>query len=106
MQAAIRVAKNTKLETEVCSLKTEVGELQGRIAHMGRGLENYRLLRGRFLSTFRRDNLPGEASDTDLALITEANSWAHGEDAMVDAGLYEGIGSRKDYYVFEELYGL
>lgn len=68
-------------------------------------LDAYKLLRNRFISTFKRDKL-GNMNDADKRIIGVGNAWAHGGDVVVDAQLYEGTGGRRDFTAFEKLYGM
>jgi hypothetical protein len=68
-------------------------------------LNAYKLLRNRFISTFKRDKL-GNATDRDRKIIEVGNSWAHGGDAVVDAQLYQDGNGRRDFLDFKKLYGL
>ena len=77
--------------------EVEVGSLGERVSSLTTSLDAYKLLRNRFISTFKRDKL-GTAG---------GNAWAHGGDAVVDAMLYRGQGphSRRDLLAYKRLYG-
>lgn len=68
-------------------------------------LDTYKLLRNRFISTYKRDKLEN-ATDSDRKIIGVGNLWAHGGDAVVDAQLYQDRSGRCDFSVFKKLYGL
>ena len=68
-------------------------------------LSAYKLLRNRFISTFKRDKL-GDETEVDRGTIAKGNGWAHGGDAVVDAQLYQGTSGRKDFNAFKGLYGM
>ena len=62
-------------------------------------------MRSRFISTFKRDKV-GCTTESDLSIIGEGNTLAHGGDAVADTLLYTGIKKRSDHDVFEKLYGM
>ncbi|PUU74678.1 hypothetical protein B9Z19DRAFT_901143, partial [Tuber borchii] len=66
---------------------------------------SYKLVRNRFISTFKRDKL-GLVTKEDRRIIAKGNSQAHGGDAVADARLYEGTARRSDPGDFQKLYGL
>jgi len=68
-------------------------------------VRSVRLLRIRFICTFKRDKLH-QATENDKRLIDDGNSWAHGVDARVDAQLYEGVRRRNDHSVYKRMYGM
>ena len=71
--------------------KSEIASLEDRVKSPSQSLQNYKLVRGRFISTFKRDVL-GTATDAGREIIRGGNTWAHGGDAIVDAQLNEGPG--------------
>ncbi|KAF8246111.1 hypothetical protein K440DRAFT_500655, partial [Wilcoxina mikolae CBS 423.85] len=89
---------------EIPSLKIKIGSLEDRVSSLTISLDAYKLLRNRFISTFKRDKL-GKATDGDRKIIGVGNSWAHGGDAVVDAQLYQDLDGRRDYSAFKKLYG-
>ncbi|RPA91662.1 hypothetical protein L873DRAFT_1713016 [Choiromyces venosus 120613-1] len=93
------------LEGEVKDLKGEVNELRDHVSTLRLAGQEYRRVRNRFISTFKRDKLD-DMTQSDLDIIREGNITAHGGDAAVDALLYEGVEGRQDTYAFEELYGM
>ena len=68
-------------------------------------LGNYKLVRGCFISTFKRDKLK-TAANADQVIIRGGNPTAHGGGAIVGTQLYEGAGGRSDKEAYVELYGL
>ncbi|RPA94596.1 hypothetical protein L873DRAFT_1814133 [Choiromyces venosus 120613-1] len=97
--------KVNSLEGEVKDLKGEVNELRDHVSTLRLAGQEYRRVRNRFISTFKRDKLDG-VTQSDIDIIREGNITAHGGDAVVDALLYEGVEGRHDTYVFKELYGM
>ena len=69
--------------------KSEIASLEDRVQSPSQSLQNYKLVRSRFISTFKRDVL-GTATDAGREIVRGGNTWAHGGDAIVDAQLYEG----------------
>lgn len=84
---------------------SEISALQDRVQTLAISLNQYKLVRGRFLSTFKRDIL-GTADDADRAIIHGGNMSAHGGDAVMDAQLYQGSSGRRDVDAYKRLYGL
>jgi len=97
-------AKIASHETEIDTNKQRISSLEDRVGGLTSSLSAYKLLRNRFISTYKRDKL---ATDTaaDRKIIASGNGWAHGGDAVVDAQLYEGVGGRQDFVSFRKLYG-
>ncbi|KAA8892897.1 hypothetical protein FN846DRAFT_788650 [Sphaerosporella brunnea] len=89
---------------EIASQKIKSASLEDRVSDLTSSLEAYKLLRNRFISTFKRDKL-ASATEADTRFIAAGNTWAHGGDAVVDALLYTGTGGRRDFTAFEKLYG-
>ena len=56
-------------------------------------LSNYKLVRGCFISTFKKDRL-GTATNADQVVIRGGNPTAHGDGAIVGTRLYEGAGGK------------
>ncbi|CUS06960.1 unnamed protein product [Tuber aestivum] len=94
------------LETRTKDLESEAKELRARVTTLSLAAQDYKQVRRRFISTFKRVKLPDQMEESDYDIIRDGNSIAHGGDAAVDALLYEGIGGRKDIYAFQQLYGL
>jgi len=102
-------SKMTAQEKTIATQKT-VLELtdtsqEKRLRSIIEGNESYKNMRQRFLSTFKRDYLK-EETRADHAIIDSVNKSAHGGDATLDATLYSGPGARRDFPVFQTLYGL
>ena len=68
--------------------KSEIASLEDRVQSPSQSLQNYKLVRSRFISTFKRDVL-GTATDAGREIVRGGNTWAHGGDAIADAQLYE-----------------
>ena len=90
---------------EITSHKIKIDSLEDRVSGLTTSLVAYKLLRNRFISTFKRDKLAG-ATEADRRIIAEGNGWAHGGDAIADAELYQGLAGRRDYNAFKKLYGM
>ena len=93
------------LSEKVAAQGETIVSLEDRVRSLTLSLDAYKLLRARFISTYKRDKLKIESPE-DKGVITDGNNWAHGGDIVVDAQLYEGIRGRRDVMVFEKLYGL
>jgi len=111
-KVAFLEGKVNTLETNVTLLQNaaalreeKIASLENHASDLALSLESYKLLRNRFISTFKRDKL-GNATWDDLKIIAEGNGWAHGGDAVADAQLYKGATRRSDICDFELLYGL
>jgi len=79
--------------------------MEERIGTLTRSSESYKLMRNRFLSTYKRDYLKNETT-ADTIIIDDGNMSAHGGDVVFDASLYEGPEARADIDVFKKLYGV
>ncbi|PWW72858.1 hypothetical protein C7212DRAFT_347670 [Tuber magnatum] len=93
-------------ESRAKDLESDAKELRARVATLSLAAQDYKRVRQRFISTFKRIKLPDQMEESDYDIIRNGNSIAHGGDAAVDAWLYEGIGGRKDIYAFQQLYRL
>jgi len=93
------------LQSKEASQAKKIASLEDRVSNLTMPREAYKLLRNRFISTFKRDKLHN-ATREDYKMIAEGNRWAHGGDAVVDAQLYKGTIRRGDECDFERLYGL
>jgi len=100
-QAALRA----RVDIKIASQDFKIASLEDSVSGLKSSLGAYKILRNRFISTFKRDKL-GTATEAERRTITEGNGWAHGGDAAVDALLYEGVGGRRDIVAFEKLYGM
>lgn len=83
----------------------KISSLEDRVSSLTSTLDAYKLVRNRFISTFRRDKL-ANTTEADRKIIAEGHGWAHGGDAVVDAQLYQGTGGRRDTITFKTLYGM
>ncbi|PUU82416.1 hypothetical protein B9Z19DRAFT_968195 [Tuber borchii] len=68
---------------------------------------DYKRVRGRFVSVYKRDILKIRTA-WDKMIIDSGNVSAHEGDALIDALLYEynSVGARPDFFVFIQLYGM
>jgi len=98
-------AQAKTIATQKTVLELTDTSLGNRLSSVIEGNESYKNMRQRFLSTFKRDYLK-EETEADHAIITSGNKSAHGGDATLDATLYCGPGARRDFPVFQTLYGL
>ncbi|RPA92491.1 hypothetical protein L873DRAFT_1709754 [Choiromyces venosus 120613-1] len=107
VQERLRVLEEKDIlkDTKIDSLEKNVTELNNRVSTLTLAGQDYRRVRNRFISTFKRDKLD-DVTQSDLDTIREGNITVHGGDAAVDALLYEGVEGRYDTYTFEELYGM
>jgi hypothetical protein len=96
--------KVKEMKEEITAHKHSIASLEDRLESLTKSLEAYRLLRNRFISTFKRDKL-NTATEADKKLIAGGNAWAHGGDAVVDSMLYQ-TKERTDYAAYKRLYGL
>lgn len=67
--------------------KAVIAELKDHVLTLRLSLREYRWVRNRFISTFKRDKL-NNADGSDIKIIQEGNLTVHGGDAVVDARLY------------------
>lgn len=103
-QADLRARVDAQ-DKKIASLEVKNASLEDRVSSLTSSLDAYKLLRNRFISTFKRDKL-ANATEVDRRIIAEGNGWAHGGDAIVDAELYQGMGGRRDPIAFKKLYGM
>ena len=99
-QFELRLAK---LEEDHQKLQLFYSSLQKDVLNLKESVEDYNIVRHRFISFFKRDVLL-TATPNDFALIRKGSNLVHGGDAKRDADLYE-TGGRQDYGVYEMLYG-
>ena len=95
----------TSQKEKITSHKIKISSLEDRVRSLTISLDAYKLLRNRFISTFKRDKL-ANATEADRRIIAEGSGWVHGGDAIVDAELYQGMAGRRDFQVFKKLYGM
>ncbi|PWW72484.1 hypothetical protein C7212DRAFT_348103 [Tuber magnatum] len=81
--------KTASLKDEIAFLKDGLGQMNDRLSTLTLALREYRQVRERFISTFKRDKLKNDTK-TDRKIIQGGNITAHGGDAAADALLYEG----------------
>jgi len=119
LNLARRPNKIEELENKVSSLTGQVSSLTSQEAFSASeivflkqqvqdltiSVEGYTLLRHRFISSFKRYKVGG-MTPNDWKLIGEGNQAAYGGDAIADARLYQGTEGRRDFSVYEMLYGL
>lgn len=86
------------------TMESRIQSQEDRIQSLSASLRNYKLVRGRFISTYKRDVLK-TATDADRDIIPGGNMWAHNGGAIVDAELYDGPGGRQDVSAYRKLYG-
>ena len=67
---------------------------------------DYKRVRNRFLTVYKRDGLKETLTPSDVDVIQQGNVTAHSGDVTIDALLYDGTEGRRDSYVFQALYGL
>jgi hypothetical protein len=94
-----------EVKRELSSAKHELISAKSRIINIEESLGYYKVLRNRFISTFKRDKL-FNATLADQCLIGDGNVWAHEGNASRDAELYDSVGGRTDVAIYETLYGL
>ncbi|RPA90132.1 hypothetical protein L873DRAFT_1783206 [Choiromyces venosus 120613-1] len=105
-EATSHGTKIALLNDEATSHRTKIASLEDRVGSLTSSHEAYKLLRNRFISTFKRDKGLVKATEADRRIIAEGNGWVHGGDVVVDAQLYEGVGGRKDIAAFKKLYAV
>ena len=102
-------ANDAMTKARLAVTKAQVRVIEAKIASLearaSQSLANKKLVRGRFISTFKRDVL-GTANDADRDLIRDGNMFAHHGDAIVDGELYDGPGARRDTGAYIKLYGV
>jgi len=110
--------KNTSRESKITLLEDKVDELirkgqvnkwnieslECHVATLTATLESYKLVRNRFISTFKYTKL-NNATDEDMKIIAEGDICPDGGDVIGDAELYKSSDGRQDWYDFEQLYG-
>ncbi|PWW80032.1 hypothetical protein C7212DRAFT_361502 [Tuber magnatum] len=95
-------AKNAK----IAELDANIAELNDYVSILRLAGPDYKRVRNRALTVFKRDKLRETLMQSDRDIIEAGNVTAHSGDAAIDALLYDGVGAREDSYVFEALYGL
>ncbi|KAF8241692.1 hypothetical protein K440DRAFT_677359 [Wilcoxina mikolae CBS 423.85] len=92
---------------EIILLKIKVIWLEDRVSSLTMCLHAYKLLRNRFISTFKINKL-ANAIEVDRKIIAAGDGWAHGGDAVVDAQLHESEtrDGGHDFEAYEKLCGI
>ena len=92
---------------EVDALKAEVAGLNLSVSTLKLATQDYKRVRARFVSVFKRDILAMKTA-WDTFIIDSGNIIVHEGDVLIDALLYDynGVGSRTDFFVFTELYDI
>lgn len=100
-------ARLKQKDEEIASLKAEVAGLNVSVATLKHATQDYKRVRARFLSVFKRDILEIK-TPWDKFIIDSGNIIVHEGDVLIDALLYDfnGVGSRTDFFVFTELYDI
>ena len=105
-----KMAKN-EVQWEEKMAKNQA-ELEGRIASLEEDKDMLKALAGnakktrmRSIDSFNRDKLKGNKFTWRTVNILEGNSVAHDGNVEIDIILYLN-GNRKDYVIFEEIYGV
>ncbi|RPA98191.1 hypothetical protein L873DRAFT_1808803 [Choiromyces venosus 120613-1] len=98
-------AQNEKIATLKAELEMADSRQEERLSYLLRSDDCYRLVRDRYLSTFKTDHL-GIHTKTDKKIIANGNVTAHWGDAIVDSSLYAEPDGRMDVEVFQKLYGV
>jgi len=75
-------------QAQNASQDQKIASLQAQNASLTSSLPSYKILRNRFISTFKRDVLNNATEDK--RIIAASNTLAHGGDAAADAMLYQG----------------
>jgi len=103
-QIALLQDHNASQDQKIALLQAQVASLQAQNASLASSLPLYKILRNRFISTFKQDILKN-ATDVDRRIIAAGNTCAHGGDAAADAMLYQGMSGRCDFSSYKRLYG-
>ncbi|PWW80017.1 hypothetical protein C7212DRAFT_341178 [Tuber magnatum] len=101
LEERIRILKENDTTQEA-----KIAELNDYVSILRHGGQDYKRVRNRALTVFKRDKLRETLMQSDRDIIEAGNVTAHSGDAAIDAMLYDGVGGREDSYVFEALYGL
>ncbi|PUU82432.1 hypothetical protein B9Z19DRAFT_1120757 [Tuber borchii] len=106
-QDVARTGREMVKDAELATLKEEVSELKASQQLLKLTTIDYKRVRGRFVSVYKRDVLKIRTA-WDKLIIDSGNVRAHEGDALIDALLYEynTIGARPDFFVFVQLYGM
>lgn len=106
-------AERSKILQEVEGLKISrdadrkvIDEIQNRISMLEQSVTDAKIIRIRFLLTYKRDILKRPLSHEERDVIRERNVVAHDGNISLDATIYDGPGRRKDRFIFQHLYGV
>ncbi|PWW73004.1 hypothetical protein C7212DRAFT_366233 [Tuber magnatum] len=107
---AAHEAETTKeLHAKMAVHKAELdlidSQQEERLRYLLRSDDCYKLVRNRYLSTFKRDYLQ-TCTKADLEIIANGDLTAHWGDAIIDSSLYTQPNGRTDVEVFQKLYGI
>lgn len=83
----------------------QIKMLQDRLNHMSRQMDLHEILRNRFISAYKRDELDSKEI-SDKTAVEKGNEKVHSGDAVLDAHLFQPGGSRDDVDAYKSLYGL
>lgn len=83
----------------------QIKMLQDRLSHMSRQMDLHGILRNRFISAYKRDELDSKEL-SDKAAVEKGNEKVHSGNAVLDAYLFQPCGSRDDVDAYKSLYGL
>ena len=79
LESGVGGLKNFRKETI-----SRIASMESQIQSLSKSLPQYRHVRARFISTYKRDVLKN-ATDADIEIIRSGDMWAHGGDAFMDA---------------------
>ncbi|RPA91705.1 hypothetical protein L873DRAFT_1712766 [Choiromyces venosus 120613-1] len=99
-------AKIAGHEAKITGHEAKIAELTDYVSMLRHAGPDYKRVRNRYLTVFKRDKLKETLKQSDRNIIEHGNVTAHSGDAAIDALLYDGTEGRQDPYVFEALYGL
>ncbi|KAJ9301283.1 hypothetical protein DTO271G3_1418 [Paecilomyces variotii] len=99
-----------KLRQDHDDLRDSIAEHREVITHVEDIALDFRYIRNRFLSVYKRDKMDQENSLnaltwSDKYWVKEGNQAAHGGHCKRDAELYYDVDRRSDSHVYAELYG-
>ncbi|KAF8531573.1 hypothetical protein BDD12DRAFT_800063 [Trichophaea hybrida] len=88
-------------DKKIASLEVKNASLEDRVSSLTISLDAYKLLRNRFISTFKRDKL-ANATEADRRIIGEGNAWAYGGYCC----RCHAVSKRRDASTYKRLYGM
>lgn len=98
-------ALKEKIELHKVELELAHSSREERIRYLLHSDRRYKFVRGRYLSTFRRDYF-GITTKADKENIENSDVTVHWGDAIFDSSLYTEPNGRDDPEVFQNLYGV